>query len=141
MGMNTANPAPTLPHLDLKIEGMTFAACVGRVERALTQVPGVTSARVNLATEQARVVGAVGAAPLIEAVDRAGYGARPLDTRDRAAEAEIAGEAHRRRDLIHAVVAIVLALPLVGQMVWQLLGWDFDLPHWLQLALAGPVQF
>lgn len=139
--MNAIAPSPAAPHLDLKIEGMTCAACVSRVERALANVPGVTSVRVNLANEQARVVGNGGAAALIEAVDRAGYGARPLDTPDRAAEAERAAEAHRRRDLIHAVAAIALALPLVAQMVWQLLGWDFNLPHWVQLALAGPVQF
>lgn len=140
-GMNAIVPPSAASHLDLKIEGMTCAACVGRVERALAQVPGVASVRVNLATEQARVVGAAGAAALIEAVDRAGYGARPLDTPDHAAEVERASEAHRRRDLIHAAIAIVLALPLVGQMVWQLLGWDFNLPQWVQLALASPVQF
>ncbi|TXD75232.1 heavy-metal-associated domain-containing protein, partial [Ralstonia pseudosolanacearum] len=41
--------------LDLEIEGMTCAACAGRVERALRAVPGVTQASVNLATERARV--------------------------------------------------------------------------------------
>ncbi len=35
--------------LRLRIEGMTCAACVGRVEKALARVPGVADARVNLA--------------------------------------------------------------------------------------------
>ena len=39
----------------LRIEGMTCAACVARVEKALKAVPGVTEASVNLATEIARV--------------------------------------------------------------------------------------
>lgn len=39
--------------LSLPIEGMTCASCVGRVERALTAVPGVQTAAVNLATERA----------------------------------------------------------------------------------------
>ncbi len=43
----------------LQIEGMTCASCAGRVEKALLAVPGVVSAEVNLATEQAEV-GAVG---------------------------------------------------------------------------------
>lgn len=39
----------------LPIEGMTCASCVGRVERALQAVPGVSQAHVNLATEKAEV--------------------------------------------------------------------------------------
>ena len=38
-----------------QIEGMSCASCVGRVEKALAAVPGVTDASVNLATETARV--------------------------------------------------------------------------------------
>lgn len=39
----------------IPIEGMTCAACVRHVERALGQVPGVRDATVNLATERATV--------------------------------------------------------------------------------------
>ncbi len=38
-----------------QIEGMTCASCVGRVEKALANAPGVSSASVNLATESAQV--------------------------------------------------------------------------------------
>ena len=41
------------------IEGMTCASCVSRVERALLKLPNVTTAHVNLATEQATVTGNV----------------------------------------------------------------------------------
>ncbi len=67
----------------LAIEGMTCASCVRRVERALSAVPGVAEAAVNLATEEARVVLArpdVAVAELVAAVERAGYRARPLQT-------------------------------------------------------------
>ena len=37
------------------VTGMTCASCVGRVERALQQLPGVQEASVNLATETATV--------------------------------------------------------------------------------------
>ncbi len=40
---------------DLAVTGMTCAACVGRVERALQQTDGVVEATVNLATERATV--------------------------------------------------------------------------------------
>ena len=41
--------------VDFGVGGMTCASCVGRVERALQRVPGVTQASVNLATESVRV--------------------------------------------------------------------------------------
>jgi Cu+-exporting ATPase len=41
--------------MELDIEGMTCASCVRRVERALTALPEVTAATVNLATDRALV--------------------------------------------------------------------------------------
>lgn len=38
-----------------KIGGMTCAACVGRIERAIKKTPGVLEATVNLATERATI--------------------------------------------------------------------------------------
>jgi Cu+-exporting ATPase len=64
-----------LSNVNLPIDGMTCASCVGRVERALAAVPGVVSASVNLATESAAVTlqpdGQLDT--LIAAVERAGY--------------------------------------------------------------------
>ncbi|MGN6688011.1 MAG: heavy metal translocating P-type ATPase [Actinomycetales bacterium] len=60
----------------LEIGGMTCASCVGRVEKALRRVPGVTLAEVNLATELATVAfdaRTVGLDELTAAVGRAGY--------------------------------------------------------------------
>ena len=59
---------------DLPIDGMTCASCAGRVEKALTKVPGVRSVSVNLATEQARIEAPADSLPaLVEAVKQAGY--------------------------------------------------------------------
>ena len=62
----------------LSIEGMTCASCVMHVEHALTDVPGVQAARVNLATEKAVVEldDAIALDLLAAAVKDAGYGAR-----------------------------------------------------------------
>jgi P-type Cu+ transporter len=65
----------------LPIEGMTCAACVTRIERALGHVPGVREASVNLATGKAHVafdptMATVG--QLRAAVEKAGYTAGPL---------------------------------------------------------------
>jgi Cu+-exporting ATPase len=65
----------------LAIEDMTCASCVGRVEKALRQIPGVLDANVNLATERARVrhlARVVSTADLEAAVEQAGYKSRRL---------------------------------------------------------------
>lgn len=61
---------------ELLIEGMTCASCLSRVEKALTAVPGVASASVNLATEKAVVIhpaDTVTRSQLEEAVRARGY--------------------------------------------------------------------
>ena len=61
--------------IDFPVIGMRCASCVGRVERALSVVPGVLSATVNLGRESARVRadGSVTAEQLRRAVQAAGY--------------------------------------------------------------------
>ena len=59
--------------LTLEVEGMSCASCVGRVERALTAVPGVEGAEANLATGRVRVTGAAEAPAMSEALDGVGY--------------------------------------------------------------------
>ena len=64
--------------ISFRIDGMTCAACVGRVERVLKRQPGVREATVNLATERARVELTDDGADLpalLAAVDDAGYAA------------------------------------------------------------------
>ena len=128
----------------LAIEGMTCASCVSRVETALTAVPGVARASVNLADENATVViaaGAGSAADLIHAVTKAGYRATALES-EADTDAEDAAIARRhRRDVLTFTVAAALTLPLVLQMVWEVAGIAWKIPALVQLALATPVQF
>ena len=65
--------APLPATLSLPIAGMTCATCAQRVERAFGRVPGVLSARVNLATGRAAIEGTAPLPALIEAVTKAGY--------------------------------------------------------------------
>ncbi|WP_261399208.1 heavy metal translocating P-type ATPase [Leisingera daeponensis] len=64
--------------IELAVEGMTCASCVGRVERALQSVHGVTSATVNLASEQATVEGTAEVSALLAALAKTGYTARDV---------------------------------------------------------------
>src|SRR6476619_1342038 len=74
----------------LDIDGMTCAACVNRVEKALLKVDGVTTASVNLAAETASVhfdPTRVDHAALSAAVTKAGYIGTPRPTVQPAASA------------------------------------------------------
>ncbi|KVO85777.1 copper-transporting ATPase [Burkholderia ubonensis] len=154
-------PDAALGAIELDIGGMTCASCAGRVEKALSNVPGVARASVNLATERATVHGAAPLAPaaLIAAVTAAGYrasrvaappagasglpaaagapasqkpGATNADTRKRR-------EAIRERNLV--IAAALLSAPLIAPMFAAPFGVDAMLNGWLQLVLASLVQF
>ena len=70
-----ASPPAAAHAQALAIEGMSCASCVGRVEKALAAVPGVSQASVNLATEMAKVTSStpIPLATLQAAVEKAGY--------------------------------------------------------------------
>ncbi len=126
------------PRLTLQVSGMTCASCVARVEKALLKVPGVTSAAVNLATEQATVLAASGVAPaaLQAAVEKAGYGAQLVEDDKPAVAAASAWPGW-----LPAATGALLTLPLMLPMLAAPLGWHAMLPAWLQWLLATPVQF
>ncbi len=122
---------------DLQVQGMTCASCVGRVERVLGRVPGVTSVSVNLATERAHVEAAPGTtsiADLAAVVGKAGYTAS-------AAPIGMAAAPDSRRELVHVLIAAALSLPLLSGMAGEMVGLPIMLPGWAQFALATPVQF
>lgn len=129
--------------VQLAVRGMTCAACVTRVERALNKVPGVAQAQVNFATEMATVQWAVPpdnahataqADTLLAAIERAGYHAQVQHADDTVVE-----EVVPWWDVWGAVLlGSVASLPLVLPMLW---GDHHFWPAWVQFALATPVQF
>lgn len=58
-----------------RVTGMSCAACSSRVEKAVSNVPGVTSCSVSLLTNSMGVEGTASASEIIAAVEAAGYGA------------------------------------------------------------------
>jgi Cu+-exporting ATPase len=127
--------------IGMRIEGMTCAACVARVEKALLRVPGVEAAAVSLATERADVLVSQPAtatpAALAAAVSAAGYSSGPIiDAGADAAQATAA-----RRELLRVGAALAMAVPLLAEMPAHFGAAMPRLPPLLALALATVVQF
>ena len=131
--------------IDLKLTGMTCAACAARIEKLLNRTDGV-SAAVNFASEIAHVefdTAKVDAGQLIARIRNAGFDAAPAVDSFEQPEAEARAQATRyRREVAAFVVAALLTLPLALPMVGLLRG-DHGLmiPVWLQFLFALPVQF
>jgi P-type Cu+ transporter len=141
---SAAVEVPASQQLSFPVEGMTCASCVGRVERALAKVPGVTQAVVNLATETASVQGTtqVTMASVRAAVEKAGYSVAELPTDGEAATVPPEAENWRKRaDWWPVALAALLSAPLTLPMLGMALDRHWMLPGWLQFALATPVQF
>ncbi|MTA25789.1 MAG: HAD-IC family P-type ATPase, partial [Actinobacteria bacterium] len=121
-------------HVDLALEGMTCATCAGRIEGALTAIPGVT-ATVNFATERASIDsdGELDTTQLIASVTRVGYGARVIDPAElRQPEAPVSGALTAR-----VIVGLALTIPIVALSMIA----EFQFPgfQWVVGAAATPV--
>ncbi|MEF3100858.1 copper-exporting P-type ATPase CopA [Raoultella terrigena] len=142
--LTAASPALPAAHdtddsQQLLINGMSCASCVSRVQKALAAVPGVAQARVNLAERTALVMGSASAAELVQAVEKAGYGAEAieddLERRERQQETAIAT---MKRFRWQAIVALLVGVPV---MVWGMFGdnmmvTDDNRSLWLAIGLV-----
>ncbi len=113
------------------VTGMTCAACVRHVEKAITSTEGVTAARVNLATATVDIDGSATFEVLAPQLEDAGYGL-----------VRIEAEAPLGEDLGPSRNRMILALALSAPMLLTMLpGVPWHLPGWVQAALATPVVF
>ncbi|MGI6455171.1 MAG: heavy metal translocating P-type ATPase [bacterium] len=120
------------------MQGMTCASCVNRVEKALSAVPGVLNARVNLASERASVSVAdaqFDPATAVQAVQNAGYNAEPIEkeTPQRRRQEQAAT---LRAWWIRMWVGVLLSIPVMPLSM----GWEFPGSYLLLFILATIVQ-
>ena len=145
---------PVTSTIDLRVQGMTCANCVGRVERALGKVDGVLSASVNLATERATVQylpSAVSVGQLKAAVRESGYEVLETQAGQNQGDVERAAKEKEVADLWHSVrFSAVFAVPLLLLSMLPMLYMPAEMwltsrlgsgMNWIMLALAVPVQF
>ena len=136
----------------LDIEGMTCASCVRRVEKALSDVPGVLQAEVNFASERALITytgGPETLASLQKAVEESGYkvvhaGTEQKESEDR--EREVREKQMKRlvRDVVSG--AAVTTVVLIGSIPHMMPMWSDWVPAFLSnvyvlLILSTYVQF
>ena len=131
------------------ITGMSCAACSARVEKAVSKVPGVTSCAVSLLTNSMGVEGSADPQTVINAVEKAGYGAslkgREAKSADEAALSDHETPALKKRLIASVVFLAVLMYFSMGHMML-----DFPIPAWLtgdhvamglvQLLLCGIIM-
>ena len=127
-------------HHELIIEGAGCASCVGKIENALSAVPGVESASMNFAQRSVTVTGIASTTELIAAVERIGYNAKSVGSEsedERLDEKEKADTQYYRKLMREMTMALALGVPLmvyglvVGEMtvstttervVWLIIG-------------------
>ncbi len=115
-----------------RIEGMTCASCVLRVEKALVAVPGVANATVNLASEEATVLSdGVSTESLAQALAERGY---TLVADPTGAEQEM----ELKAALVRMMFAWAFTLPLFATMFPST---RLHLDWRLQALLSGAVVF
>lgn len=135
---------------ELAISGMSCSSCVAKIEKSLKQIPGVSYAQVNFASEIATVEftsGQVARDDLVRAIEALGY-----EVQDARLEDPVAGEQQAREQAFKKLrskflLGLSLVVPLFILVHWQNLGLENLLPlsrqnnFLLQLLIQTPIQF
>ena len=126
---------------ELKITGMTCAACSGRIERVLSKTSGVQSVNINLTTEIASLSfdeKEVSVDDIISKIQKLGFGAEVYDE-----ESDKNNKSPERALLLSFLISAIFTAPLILGMILDWFGVPVHFLHnpKLQLILATPVQF
>ena len=131
------------------VTGMSCAACSARVEKAVNAVPGVTSCSVSLLTNSMGVEGTASSAEIIQAVQKAGYGASPKGQVKQESQEDALADHETPRLKKRLLYSLgFLAVLMYFSMGHMMFGWP--LPTWfhgnhvamglVQLLLAGIIM-
>lgn len=127
--------------IQLKVIGMTCAACSGRIERVISKLDGINEISVNLTTEVAEVdfdQNIITIDEIISKIQKLGFDAEVYD------ESKIDSKADEIKWLkISLLISAILTAPLIIGMILSWLNVHVLFLHdpILQLVLATPVQF
>lgn len=134
--------------IELKVTGMSCAACSAKIERKLGKTEGINKAAVNLSTERANILynsSVISDSDMINIIRGLGYDAERVEevSQDKEKEQREKEISVLKRTLI---ISTVLSAPLVLAMILGLTGLDipwlsFLHNQYFQLLIATPVQF
>jgi Cu2+-exporting ATPase len=133
-----------LLHLDLAVEGINCAGCMAKIERNLSKIPDVTSARVNLTDRRLALewkAGAVDPALFVDRLAELGYKAYPFEAAGaETREAERASALLRRLGVaaFAAMNVMMLSVPVWSGNVSDMLPEQRDFFHWLSALIVLP---
>ena len=131
-------------HMDLAVDGITCAACMGEIERGLKRLPGIRSARVNLTSQRLGVdwvEDQTGADEIVAELARLGYTAHPFDPASQRERQDRTG-----KELLRSLAVAGFAgmnIMLLSVSVWSGNATDItpetrDFFHWLSALIALP---
>ena len=116
------------------VTGMSCAACSARVEKAVSQVPGVQSCAVSLLTNSMGVEGTASESDIIRAVEEAGYGAQSKDAAPAAAPVSAQEDALADRETPKLKKRLFTSLGFLMVLMYISMGhmmWNWPLPGFL----------
>jgi Cu+-exporting ATPase len=129
--------------ISLLISGMHCANCANKIEQKVAQLAGVTDVQVSYAGDSLRARAEPSRLPAIHAIiEELGYHSFESSSARKKADYEhkrqlLVAEEHRL--LRNFFIGALCTLPLIINMAAMLAG-SATLPHWLEFALATPVQ-
>lgn len=125
------------------ISGMSCASCVARVEKAVKSVEGVTSCAVNLLTNSMTVEGSASSEKIINAVEKAGYGAKKKGVEN---EVKSLNHAEMLKDketpvLLKRLIPSLVVLLILMYFSMGYMMWNFPVPKWIDNHISiGIIQ-
>ena len=117
------------------ITGMSCAACVARVEKAVNAVDGVTECAVNLLTNSMIVSGTASAEKIIKAVTDAGYGAQPVKATNSSKKNTHNSDPLQDKESPALLKRLLLSLGFLLVLMYFSMGhmmWNFPLPPFFE---------
>ena len=111
------------------VTGMSCAACVARVERAVSAVPGVDTVAVSLLTNSMGVEGSASPTDIIRAVENAGYGAKEKGTQGSASGGQSASLYQEAEDSLKDTATPLLKKRLYTSVGFLLVLMYFSMGH------------
>ena len=119
------------------VTGMTCAACQARVEKVVSNIPGVTDVSVSLLTNSMGVEGTATSADIVAAVEKAGYHASVKGAQIKSSQgAEALADTETPKLLKRLIISLIFLMPLMYLSMGHMM-WNWPLPGFLNNNHVG----